>query len=121
MEESQKKKTLSRSQANLLLLAAGGLGAVPVLLSTASSPTIYMDVFTMFAVYLIGLGAGGTFLTRRYEGKEQQLIEERDRKLKSIADTYNKKVDTLVELLRPYGIKEIARTGTVAIERTATK
>jgi uncharacterized membrane protein YgcG len=98
MEESQKKKTLSRSQANMLLLAAGGLGAVPALLSTASSHTIYMDVFTMFAVYLIGLGAGGTFLTRRYEGKEQQLIEERDRKLKSIADTYNKKVDTLVEL-----------------------
>ena len=37
-----------------------------------------------------------------------------------IADTVEN-VDTLVELLRPYGIKEIARTGTVAIERTATK
>ena len=35
-----------------------------------------------------------------------------------IADTVDN-VDTIVELFRPYGIKEIARTGTVAIERSA--
>ena len=98
MEETQKKKTLSRSQANWLLLAAGGMGAAPILLSTASSPTIYMDVFTMFAVYLIGIAAGGTLLARSYEGQEQQLLTERDKQLNSLADKYNKKVDTLVQL-----------------------
>ena len=98
MEETQKKKTLSRSQTNWLLVAAGALGLSPVFISTASSPTIYTDVFTMFAVYLVGIAAGGTWLTRRFEGQEQQLIGERDKGLISLADKYNKKVDTLVEL-----------------------
>ncbi len=98
MEEKQKKSNFTRRQANLLLAGTAAAGAAPILLSTATSPTIYTDVFAMFAVYLAAIATGGTWLTRHYEGKEQQLVAERDSELSRIASKYNQKVNTLVEL-----------------------
>lgn len=100
MQEETKEKTrknnLSRKQVNGLLWLIAGMGAAPALLSTASSPTIYTDVLILFAVYAAAVYGGGTWLCRRYEGREQQLLQERDAELTRLASKYNKQIDTLV-------------------------
>lgn len=82
----------------MLLLAIAALGISPAVLSSASSATLYTDVFTMFMVYILAVVGGGTWLTRRYGGNEQLLIDERNNKLSHIVANHNEQVNTLVEL-----------------------
>ena len=47
------------------------------------------------------------------------LFSRRGFNIDSLAEC-SSRVDTLVELLKPYGIREIVRTGTVALDKGAT-
>lgn len=91
----EEKNTLSKKEKNMVvaMMAAAGLAPSFLVPETATAPLL--EGFMYYALALVAIIGGGTYLTKKYGGNELAEISERKNHLNAMTSQFNKSVALL--------------------------